>query len=181
MSKFVVITAFAWIWIFPTYNSTNVATHARLHIYGRGCSVCNVTYIWKVSDCSLPAHENFYFLAPNSKCALAIALSEKNKYHTTIQYDDSKWVTHARVFSQTLAHGNNKNEKDKETDEEGKFSLVFRFTSASVFLPYRAGFSLCTCSCTVGKREVSFSMTIGNELIHECFPKHLRMGTARMK
>ena len=25
-------------------------------------------------------------------------------------------------------------------------------------------------------------MTIGNEeLMHECFPKHLRMGTARMK
>ena len=32
------------------------------------------------------------------------------------------------------------------------------------------------------KKEVSFSMTIGNEeLMHECFPKHLRMGTARMK
>ena len=24
-------------------------------------------------------------------------------------------------------------------------------------------------------------MTIGNELMHECFPKHLRMETARMK
>ena len=32
-----------------------------------------------------------------------------------------------------------------------KFSLVFRFTSAFVFLPYRDGFSLYTCSCTVGK------------------------------
>ena len=63
-----------------------------------------------------------------------------------------------------------------------KFSLVFKFTSASVFLPYRAEFSVCTCSCTVGKNQVSFSMTIGNEeLMHECFPKHLRMGTARMK
>ena len=61
-------------------------------------------------------------------------------------------------------------------------SLVFRFTSAFVFLPYRAGFSLCTCSFTVGKKEASFSMTIGNEeLMHECFPKHLSMGTARMK
>ena len=41
---------------------------------------------------------------------------------------------------------------------------------------------MCTCSCTVGKNEVSFSMTIGNEeLMQECFPKHLRMGTARMK
>ena len=48
---------------------------------------------------------------------------------------------------------------------------------------------MCTCSCTVGKNQVSFStlstwisysMTIGNEdLMHECFPKH--MGTARMK
>ena len=41
---------------------------------------------------------------------------------------------------------------------------------------------MCTCSCTVGKKQVSFSMTIGNEeLMQKCFPKHLRMGTARMK
>ena len=40
---------------------------------------------------------------------------------------------------------------------------------------------MCTCSCTVEKKQISFSMTIGNEeLVHECFPKHLRMGTARM-
>ena len=52
------------------------------------------------------------------------------------------------------------------------FSLVFRFTSAFVFLPYRAGFSLCTCSCTVGKKRKYHSVTIGNEeLMHECFPK----------
>ena len=32
------------------------------------------------------------------------------------------------------------------------------------------------------KEEVPFSMAIGNrELMHECFPKHSRMGTARMK
>ena len=38
-------------------------------------------------------------------------------------------------------------------------------------------------SCTRNiKKEVAFSMAIGNrELIHECFPKHSRMGTARMK
>ena len=41
---------------------------------------------------------------------------------------------------------------------------------------------MCTCSCTVGKNQDSFNMTIGNKkLMHECFPKHLRMGTARMK
>ena len=41
---------------------------------------------------------------------------------------------------------------------------------------------MCTCSSTVGKKQVSFSMTIGNEeLMQECFPEHLRMGTARMK
>ena len=35
---------------------------------------------------------------------------------------------------------------------------------------------------TEQKKKVSFSMAIGNgELMHECFPKHLRMGTARMK
>ena len=31
-----------------------------------------------------------------------------------------KCGTHARVFSQTLVHGNGKNEEDKETKEEGK-------------------------------------------------------------
>ena len=34
-----------------------------------------------------------------------------------------------------------------------QFSLVFQFTSASVFLPYRGEFSVCTCSCTVGKKK----------------------------
>ena len=39
-----------------------------------------------------------------------------------------------------------------------------------------------TCICTVGKKQVSFRMaTVNVELIHECFPKHLRMGIARMK
>ena len=38
-------------------------------------------------------------------------------------------------------------------------------------------------SCTKeSKEEVPFSMAIGNgELMHECFPKHSPMGTARMK
>ena len=32
------------------------------------------------------------------------------------------------------------------------------------------------------KKEVPFSMAIGKEeLMHECFPKHSLMGTARMK
>ena len=38
-------------------------------------------------------------------------------------------------------------------------------------------------SCTKERNEeVPFSMAIGNgELMHECFAKHSRMGTARMK
>ena len=41
---------------------------------------------------------------------------------------------------------------------------------------------MCTFSCTVRKKEVTFSMTIGNEeLMHEYLPKHSHMGTARMK
>ena len=32
------------------------------------------------------------------------------------------------------------------------------------------------------KKEAPFSMAVGNgELMQECFPKHTRMGTARMK
>ena len=35
---------------------------------------------------------------------------------------------------------------------------------------------------TERKKKVPFSIAIGNrELMNECFPKHLRMGTARMK
>ena len=30
------------------------------------------------------------------------------------------------------------------------------------------------------KKQVPYSMAIGNELVHECFPKHSRIGTARM-
>ena len=41
---------------------------------------------------------------------------------------------------------------------------------------------MCTCSCAAGKKQVSFSMTIGNEeLMQEYFPKHLGMGTVRIK
>ena len=38
----------------------------------------------------------------------SIWFREKRRY--TIQHGYRKWVTHARVFSQTLAHGNSKNE-----------------------------------------------------------------------
>ena len=37
-----------------------------------------------------------------------------------VPFSMAKWGTHARVFSQTIARENSKNEKDKETDEEGK-------------------------------------------------------------
>ena len=47
-------------------------------------------------------------------------MSSRKKKQGTIQYGYKKWGTRARVFSQTLAHGNSTNEKDKETDEEGK-------------------------------------------------------------
>ena len=60
--------------------------------------------------------------------------------------------------------------------------LLLGFTSAQLFLVFRSKYTMCSGSCTVGKNHVSFSMTIGNEeLMHECIPKYLRMGTARMK
>ena len=62
------------------------------------------------------------------------------------------------------------------------FSLEYRFTSASVFLLFTTEYKMCTCSYIIGKKEVTFSMAIGNEeLMEECFPKHWRMGTVRMK
>ena len=47
------------------------------------------------------------FFAPNTHCALVVALSEKT---CTIQYVYRKCGTHALVFSQAFAHGNIKNE-----------------------------------------------------------------------
>ena len=51
--------------------------------------------------CGHSGYQYFYFFTPNSKCALVVTLSEKRKYHGY-----RKWRTHARVFAQSLAHGN---------------------------------------------------------------------------
>ena len=58
-------------------------------------------------------------LSRNVYCAHVVAQSEKNKY--TIQYGHIECGTLARVFSQTLAQGNSKKERSKET-QEGKKS-----------------------------------------------------------
>ena len=55
-------------------------------------------------------------LVLNVSCAHIVELSERKA--STIQYGYKKCGTHARVFSQTLKHGNSKNEKEK--DEVGK-------------------------------------------------------------
>ena len=57
-------------------------------------------------------------------CLVSLApKSDKSKYHLVYGY--RKWGTRARVFSQTLAHGNSKNEtRQKETGEEGKMKIV---------------------------------------------------------
>ena len=62
-----------------------------------------------------------------------------------------------------------------------EFSLVYTVTSAraSVAISYRILFCVVALS---EKKEVPFSMAIGNEqLMHKCFLKHSRMGTAKMK
>ena len=56
------------------------------------------------------------------------------------------------------------------------------FTSAQVFLLFRSEYKMYICSCTGGKKQVLFSMAIGNvELMHKCFPKKMGLGTARIK
>ena len=48
--------------------------------------------------------------------------------------------------------------------------------------PSRTEFSFVHLELHCRKKELSFSMTIGNEeLMQEFLPKHLRMGTAIMK
>ena len=45
----------------------------------------------------------------------------RRKKSKTIQYGNTKLETHARLFSQTLAHGKSKNEiRQKKTEEERK-------------------------------------------------------------
>ena len=56
------------------------------------------------------------------------------------------------------------------------------FTSAQLFLVFRFEYTLCTCSCIFGKKQVPFTMAIGNgELMLERFPKNSGMGTAKTK
>ena len=47
-----------------------------------------------------------------------ILLHQRDKWGSTIQYGYRKRGTHARAFSQTLTHGNSKNEIRHETDED---------------------------------------------------------------
>ena len=48
--------------------------------------------------------------------------------------------------------------------------------------PSQTEFSFVHMLLHCRKIDVSFSMAIGNEeLMHECFPKHSRMDTTRMK
>ena len=58
----------------------------------------------------------------------------------------------------------------------------FRFTSARLFLHFRSQYTMSTCSCTVGQKTSTIQYGYGNvELMQECFPKHSRKGTERMK
>ena len=56
-------------------------------------------------------------------------LHQREKKLSTILYGYRKCGTHARVFSQTLAHGICKNERKNETDEVGKKRGVSMETS----------------------------------------------------
>ena len=40
---------------------------------------------------------------------------------------------------------------------------MYKFSSAQVFLLFRCEYKMCTYSCTVGKKQVPFSLAIGNE------------------
>ena len=85
------------------------------------------------------------------------------KKESTIPYGYRKWGTHActSVFPNTGAW-----EQQERVRRICLISLRFQLFNAF----------------TERKNKVPFSMAIGNwELMHECFPKHSSMGTARMK
>ena len=65
----------------------------------------------------------------------------------------------------------------KYDKDRGKIKVVVFFYAGLRVLwlvsPSCTDFLLCTCSCTVRKKQVPFSMALGNmELMHEYFPKH---------
>ena len=75
-----------------------------------------------------------------------------------------KWVTHVIVVLQFIIKSNSRKLLSHQPTRLSRRERL-----------------LCPCCCTVGK-TVPFRMAVGNvELIHEWFPKHLRMGTVRMK
>ena len=63
------------------------------------------------------------------------------------------------------------------------FSLVWCSGSLErTYFYHIARDSHCALVLALSGRKVLFSMAIGNvEIMHECFLKHFRMGTARMK
>ena len=69
----------------------------------------------------------------------------------------------------------------KERNKEVQFSMarVSSLVSRICLIVLRLKLFI---ACTEWKKKVPFSMAIGNgELMHECFPKYLSIGTARMK
>ena len=75
----------------------------------------------------------------------------------------------------------NKSKRLKTKASRVSLEICIDLLVHQVFLLFHSEYTVCTCSCTVRKKQVPFSMAIGNELVQECFPKHSQMGTARMK
>ena len=65
----------------------------------------------------------FYLILIDEVSAQVTDYLASRKEEGTIQYGYKTWGTHARVFSQTLAHGNSTNEirqRDRIRDADGK-------------------------------------------------------------
>ena len=59
-------------------------------------------------------------------------------------------------------------ENRRNPAKKQEFSIVVYILSISTFCSEH---TLCTSSCTVGKKQVPFSMAIANvKLTHKCFP-----------
>ena len=66
-----------------------------------------------------PANYNYYYSQPLTGDSPTIRSCRIAKREGTIPYGYMKRGTHPRVFSQTLAHRNSKNEIRERKDEEG--------------------------------------------------------------
>ena len=95
----------------PSASTWSYRTGCHFYSYQQYKYICHLPSLidWLVYNNWFTSASLFILSHQILLCARVVVLSEKASIYT-IQYGYSKWGTHARVFLQTLSHGNRKNE-----------------------------------------------------------------------